>query len=109
MPAATPLLKKLADIYVNSVDVSTSKRNASRMPTRKKTDRQQFGANLRAERDKAGLSQEALAHIAGLDRTFVGQVERGERNVSIDNMSKLAKALGLKLSDLTNEHVRKSR
>jgi transcriptional regulator with XRE-family HTH domain len=76
------------------------------MPVKKKNARQQFGANLRSEREKAGLSQEALAHLAGLDRTFVGQVERGERNVSIDNMAKLAKALGLELSDLTRtDHV----
>lgn len=100
MPHHAGLPKYLADRYVNSVDVSAPRRKLSPMPVKKKNARQQFGVNLRAERTKAGMSQEALAHMAGLDRTFVGQVERGERNISIDNMSKLAKALGLEMSDL---------
>lgn len=74
------------------------------MAIKRKNHRQQLGANLRAERIKAGLSQEALAHIARLDRTFVGQVERGERNVSIDNIAKLAQALGLELAELIRHH-----
>ena len=41
-----------------------------------------------------------LARLAGLDRTYVGSVERGERNVSIDNIERLAEALGIELADL---------
>jgi transcriptional regulator with XRE-family HTH domain len=41
-----------------------------------------------------------LAQRAGLDRTYVGSVERGERNVSIDNIERLAEALGIELADL---------
>jgi transcriptional regulator with XRE-family HTH domain len=59
-----------------------------------------FAVNLRRERKKCGLSQEALADIAGLHRTYVGSVERGERNVSIDNVDRLARALGLEPADL---------
>jgi len=47
-----------------------------------------------------GLSQEELADIAGLHRTYVGSIERGERNVSIDNIERLAVALELDVIDL---------
>jgi transcriptional regulator with XRE-family HTH domain len=59
-----------------------------------------FGANLRHLRHAAGLSQEALADLAGLHWTYVGSVERGERNVSIDNICRLAWALGVDVPDL---------
>ncbi len=53
----------------------------------------QFGENLRRLRRKKGLSQEQLAFDAQLDRSFVGQVERGERNLSLLNILRLAEAL----------------
>jgi transcriptional regulator with XRE-family HTH domain len=59
-----------------------------------------FGGNLKTLRLRAGLSQEDLAHKAGLDRSYVGGVERGERNVSLINMVKLARSLGVAASDL---------
>lgn len=49
------------------------------------------------------MSQEGLAAAAKLHRTYVGSIERGERNVSIDNMDKLATALGVSLSELLRE------
>lgn len=64
------------------------------------TGRKRFAANVRAHRQRLGLSQEALAEAAVLHRTYVGSIERGERNVSIDNMERLAHALGLDLVDL---------
>ncbi|HVU61557.1 MAG TPA: helix-turn-helix transcriptional regulator [Mycobacteriales bacterium] len=52
-----------------------------------------FGQRVRARRAELGLSQEGLADIAGLHWTFVGQVERGRRNLSLHNVLKLAEAL----------------
>lgn len=61
-----------------------------------------FARNLKETRVKQGLSQEELADIAGLHRTYVGSVERGERNISIDNMERLASALNITIQDLLN-------
>jgi transcriptional regulator with XRE-family HTH domain len=47
-----------------------------------------------------GLSQEELAHLAGLDRSYVGAVERGERNLGLDNLHRLADALGCPVREL---------
>jgi transcriptional regulator with XRE-family HTH domain len=59
-----------------------------------------FAARLREERLGKGLSQESLADLAGLHRTYVGSVERSERNISIDSMERLAKAVGVDVADL---------
>jgi len=59
-----------------------------------------FGDRLRQLRDERGYSQEALAERAGLHRNYVGGVERGERNVALENIVKLAKALSVKPADL---------
>lgn len=65
-----------------------------------KSARQMFAHNLRSTRLQRGLTQEQLAEISGLHRTYVGSVERGERNISIDNMERLANALGCALHAL---------
>lgn len=62
--------------------------------------RSRFAFNVRSRRQQLGLSQEALAAAASLHRTYVGSIERGERNVSIDSMERIAKALSLDLVDL---------
>ena len=54
----------------------------------------EFGRRVRAARDARGWTQEDLADEADLDRTYVGGVERGERNIALLNMNRLALALG---------------
>lgn len=62
--------------------------------------RRDFGTRVRELRTKQGFSQETFADAVGLHRTYIGTVERGEQNVSIDNISKIAKALGVSLQQL---------
>lgn len=65
------------------------------MPSPEQLERRRaFGMRLRELRIQRGISQEQLGHVAGLDRTYVGSVERGERNISLDNIWALADALG---------------
>lgn len=58
-----------------------------------------FGQRLREERTRLGLSQEELASKANVHRTYIGMVERAEKNITLENIRKIANALGLKLSD----------
>lgn len=59
-----------------------------------------LGDAIRTRRQQLGISQEALAHAAGINRTHMGEVERGSRNVSFMTVLKLAKAMGTTGSDL---------
>ena len=52
-----------------------------------------FGAGVRKERERIGISQEELAYRAGLHRTYLGSVERGERNIGLLNILRIARAL----------------
>ena len=59
-----------------------------------------FGKNLRFLREKKNISQEKLADLCGLHRTYISDVERGERNISLENIQKIANALQLEIIDL---------
>jgi len=59
-----------------------------------------FGRAVRRKRNRLGVSQEEFADMCGLDRTYIGGIERGERNVALINIEKIAKALRISLSKL---------
>ena len=62
-----------------------------------------FGNNVRRFRLKMGWSQEELANRAKLHRTYIGSIERSERNVSLINVEQIATALQVKIRDLTGD------
>jgi len=68
-----------------------------------KKAKKSFGNAVRKYRLKIGLSQEKLAEESGLHRTYISDVERGDRNVSLVNIRRLAKALKIKTSELMKE------
>lgn len=66
------------------------------------TLRRKFGDRIRDLRKELNLSQEELGFKADLHRTYIGSIERGEQNVSLDNIGKIAKVLKVSLKDLFN-------
>lgn len=64
-----------------------------------------FAAHVRAKRLELGLSQEQLAEKAGVHRTYVGMLERGEKNVTIYNIERIAKALAVEPASLLTRHT----
>jgi len=60
-----------------------------------------FGERVRELRKARGFSQEAFADECGLDRTYVGGIERGERNLALKNIEAIAMSLGISISELT--------
>jgi len=68
---------------------------------------EQFGERVRTLRKARGFSQEAFAARCGLDRTYIGGIERGERNVALRNIAVIAVALDVSISELLDElHVK---
>lgn len=64
------------------------------------TLRERLGRTIRRLRSEAGYSQEAFGDACGLHRTYMGSVERGERNISLDNIERIAETLGLTAGQL---------
>ena len=76
----------------------------SKRPKERKNNLQEtFGKTLREKRLANGLSQEGLAELADLHFTYVSSVERGERNISLENMARLAKALKCHIKNLVSD------
>lgn len=68
----------------------------------RKSAQQKLGSRLKELRKQAGLTQEELGFMIKLDRSYISGVERGVRNPSIKNVAKIAKALNVSVSDLTD-------
>jgi transcriptional regulator with XRE-family HTH domain len=64
--------------------------------------RTRVGVNIIRIREKRGLSQERLGALAGLHRAYIGQVERGEKNIGLKNLDKIAKALNVDIKVLVD-------
>ena len=64
-----------------------------------------IGKRIRLMRNRAGYSQESFAKVCGLDRTYIAGVELGRRNISIENLNKIAEALNLTLAELCDDSV----
>jgi transcriptional regulator with XRE-family HTH domain len=65
--------------------------------------RRKFGLAIKKWRQERGLTQEALSFEAGIHKTYLSAVERGQRNIALDNIVKLAKALRISVAELFNE------
>jgi len=74
--------------------------NRHLMPTKKSAANVALGAAIRSMRTERGLPQEAFAIRAGMDRSYYGAIERGEFNVSLDTITKIANALGVSAAAL---------
>jgi transcriptional regulator with XRE-family HTH domain len=70
------------------------------MPPKKSAENQALGRAIRAARRERGFAQEAFAARAGVDRSYYGAIERGEFNVSLDTIAKIAAGLMLSMSEL---------
>jgi len=62
----------------------------------------QFGKRLRTEREKKDISQERLGELSGMHRTYIGMIERAEKNVTLPTIAKLARALDVRIRDLVD-------
>ena len=61
-----------------------------------------IGLNITILREKQGLTQEKLAELADLHRAYIGQIERGEKNIGLKNLQKIAIGLNVNIGDLLN-------
>jgi len=74
------------------------------MPNRDDNLRERFGRAIRERRLEKGLTQEQLAHISGLNRSYITDVERGARNVALANVARLVHALDMTIPEFFRTH-----
>lgn len=64
---------------------------------------EKFGQRIKSLRNEAKISQEELASISGLHRTYIGMIERGEKNITLKNIEKIATSLNIEISELLKD------
>lgn len=69
----------------------------------RKTILEKFGEKVRKERKYQKMTQEDLAEKAGVHRTYVGMIERAEKNITLENIEKISKALNIKISEILSD------
>lgn len=99
-----PFPRKLANIYRQLLFPLEEGWECFRLASQLSAEglRRQFGGAVRARRKEAGLSQETLAEKADLSTVFISRIERGVESPSVDNLLKIAKALGVRVRDLAD-------
>jgi DNA-binding XRE family transcriptional regulator len=90
----------ISECNLKTIDLKSTKACNVQMPKRNPVF-VAFGQNVRKRRDSKAITQEVLAEKADLDRTYISDIERGARNVSMLSMLRIAKALGTTVSELT--------
>lgn len=73
------------------------------VPMKQKSTAAIVAINVRSMRERAGWSQEAMADAAGLHRTYIGAIERAEKNLTLSTLERVAQVLGVKVVDLLRE------
>ena len=92
----------LPECHLKSIDLKSTQGFTLSMPKRNPI-LAAFGRNVRKRREQKGLTQETLAEKAELDRTYISDIERGARNVSMLSIARIANALGTSISDLSRD------
>jgi ribosome-binding protein aMBF1 (putative translation factor) len=96
--------RQIVDCNLKAVALkAVTDRNPRVKKTHKGPLRDVLAKNMRRLRAARGISQEALAHECGINRTYLSGVERSERNVSIDNIARIARGLKVKASELLTD------
>ena len=90
----------IINLYLQSVDIKSSRYFDDGMKAVENNIKKIFGARVRALRTEKGWSQEDFAFECGLHRTYIGAVERGERNVSLENIKKIADTFKIDIAEL---------
>ena len=93
-------LRKYLTLTTGTNSVKLTLKEVLRMAIKAHIDFKLIGQRIKIARKKAGWSQEKLAELAGVHRTYIGMIERAEKNITLCNIEKIAKALNIEIQKL---------